>query len=380
MRVLQLTQRFPPALGGVEDHVFHLASRLCEAGVDVEVATTDLLREVPIQRFEGPEPQLPFRVTRYRARRLFDAPHGLGIWAPAMVRAALMKHADVVHAHAYGRFPTWAGSLTRALNGASLVVTSHSDPGRPSVAKRLFDETVPFLTLRRADRVIAVTRLEASQLESFGVSRQRIHVIPNAIDLTEFRDIPVRRPGSDGVTGLYVGRLDPEQKGLTTLVRACALLPASFNIRFRLVGEDWGATTQLRALASRLGVLNRFQFLGRVSRADLLHEYGNADFLVLPSIFEPFGIVLLEAMAAGVPIVASKVGGIPEVIGEHAGILTGPGDASQLAEAISRLAESPSLRVQLAASGRERVQAFSWDAIFPRILQVYRDAVDDRKA
>ena len=381
LRVLQLTQRFPPAIGGVEEHVYHLAAGLQHHGVEVRVATTDLRRDTPFERLSAPPEAPPFPVVRYRAHKLADAPHGLGIVSPAMLRGALADHPDVLHAHAYGYFPTWAGGIAGSLDGAALVITPHSGPGGHTASKRLFDRVAPSLTLRRAARVIALTRFEARYLESLGVPRDRIAVIPNGVDVEAFRAVPPDRRARDGVTALFVGRLYPRQKGLEPLVEAFASVPSSVGLRLRLVGEDWGGADLVRDRASAGGVAERVTIVGPLPRADLLQEYARADLLVLPSRFEPFGIVLLEAMAAGLPVVASRTGGIPEVVAEGGtGLLVEPGDPAALAEALTRLAEDGTLRARMGARGRERAAGYAWDAIVPRVLAVYRAALEERGA
>src|SRR2546430_9877491 len=119
------------------------------------------MRDTPFRRFASDPPRSDFPVARVRAWKLLDAPHGLGIVAPSMVRRTMASGADVVHAHGYGYFPTFAASFGTALDGAALVVTPHSDAGRPTWAKRLFDGLVPSLTLKRAHRGNGVTQREA---------------------------------------------------------------------------------------------------------------------------------------------------------------------------------------------------------------------------
>ena len=375
--MLQLTQRFPPAIGGVEEHVYHLALGLTRAGHNVEVLTTDLLRSTPFTRMGSNPGQYPFPVIRARVWKLFEAPHGLGILAPSMVRHMLNSQAQIVHAHAHGFFPTFAGSLGKALDGQALVITPHSDAGRPSLSKRFFDFVVNQLTLKRASRVIAVSHHEAAHLAALGVPAERIRVIPNGVDLQEFNGPRGQRQG-DRVRGIFVGRLDPDQKGLATLFRALALLPPDLPLEVRLIGEDWGATEILRLTAMQLGITNRVVFVGKVDRQALLNEYREADFLVLPSLFEPFGIVVLEAMATGLPVVASRVGGIPEVVRDgRTGILVEPANARALADALMELCRDENLRITMGADAKDRAAAFDWKTITPRILSIYQEALGE---
>ena len=379
MRVIQLTQRFPPALGGVEQHVFHLALGLSRGGIPVEVITTDLLRTAPFERMRSNRSGYPFLVTQSRVWKLFEAPHGMGFVTPSMLREVMGRSADLIHAHAYGFFPTFAGSLGSALDHAALVITPHSDAGRPSLGKSLFDRLVPPLTLTRAARVIAVSRHEADHLASLGVPSEKIRVIPNGVAVSEFDRVSRLRAAKPQITGLFVGRIDLEQKGLDTLVRAVALLPPSDGTRIRLVGEDWGGTAALRSLAQRLGVAERMTFVGRVDQAALHDEYANADYLVLPSVFEPFGIVLLEAMAARLPVIASRVGGIPEIVEDgRTGLLIEPGDPVALAHAMTDLSEAAELRNSMGREARDRVIPYDWESIIPRIISVYTEALEER--
>src|SRR2546428_1466192 len=310
MRVVQLTQRFPPAIGGVESHVYHLAMGLTKADVSTEVFTTDLQRDTPFRRLNGDSLLLPFPVRRFRAARLADVPHGLGIVAPSMALAALQATPDVFHAHSYGYFPTFAGGFAEFMRGIPLVVTPHSDPGGATTSKRLFDRVVPPLTIRRASRVIALTSVEAENLVRLGVPSDRIRIIPDRVDLKEFAGLPPRRPNGDATELLFVGRCYPRRKGLEYLVKALPFLRSRGSIRLTIVGEDWGGAPMLRSLLRALGVERQIIFTGALPRDEVIQAYASADIFVLPSLFEPFGIVLLDAMAAGLPVVASAVGGI----------------------------------------------------------------------
>ncbi len=376
LRVVELTQRFPPALGGVETHVAALAERLRASGVVVRVATTDLERDRPFRRLSTQEGSWPFAVDRYRAVRLFPAPRGLGVVAPGMLFDLLRTRTDLVHAHAFGYAPTWIGALARRLRGVPLVVETHADAGRGTSGTRTYGRLTARGTLAVADRVVARTPAEVRVLSDWGVSPGKITVIPGGIDLEEFERAPSRNRTDEGRTLvlLYLGRIDPEQKGLATLLRAFARLRSDLRPELRLVGEDWGGTSDLGRLARELGVADRTIFTGPVPRAQVLQEFVNADVFVLPSHFEPYGIVLMEAMACGRPVVASRVGGIPDVVGEAA-LLVPPADPDALAGALERLGDDPGLRERLGAQGRERVERYRWENVLPHWLRLFEDVV-----
>jgi glycogen synthase len=376
VRVVEATQRFPPALGGVERVVDAIARRLVARGHSVEVVTTDLARDRPFTRLSVEPPTEPFSVRRHRAVRTLPLPHGLGIVAPGMASDLLSVRADVVHAHAFGVAPTWLASFARRCRPVPLVIETHADRGRGTPGWEMYARSVTRLTLRAADRIVAHTPSEAALLRSLGADPARVAVIPNGLDLAEFGGQPPRTDASGPLTLLFVGRLAPEQKGLEPLLRAFARLPAASGTRLRLVGQDWGGGALVARLARELHVEDRVTLTGALPRGQVLREYAAADIFVLPSLFEPFGLVLMEAMAAGLPIVASRVGGIPEVVaeGENA-LLCPPNDSAALAGALDRLVRDAALRTRLARAGADRVRQFSWDRILPRWIDLFETVI-----
>ena len=374
MRVLELTQRYPPALGGVERYVERLARGLGDAGASVEVVTSDVIRDRPFTRGAAGRSEGTTSVRRHRGYLVAPAPNGVGVVVPGMVRDVLGGKIDLVHAHAFGHFPLWAGRLAQRLRGVPFVVTPHSDPGTGSFAGRVWSRSQAVATLRDADAVVALSRIEASWLTRLGVRPERVRVIPAGIDLEEFRDLSRDGRGTGLPTLLFVGRLDPGQKGLEPLVRALALLPREFPAQLRLVGEDWGGLAPAVALARRLGVAERLVLLGAMPRADLLREYAAATLVVLPSLFDSFPVVLLEAMATGLPVVATRVGGVPEIVEDgRSGLLVRPGDARALADAIAAMLGDATLRARCSDAGRRRAAEFDWTALVPRYVELFRE-------
>ena len=373
MKVVELTQRFPPAWGGVEVTLGELVPRLVSAGIEVEVITTDLERSRPFTRraFQDPPEGVPVR--RCRAVRTLPLPLGLGVVAPGMLVAAAASRADVLHAHAFGQWPTWVGAALRRLRRTPLVVTTHADPGRGLTFSALYHRAVVRATLRRADRVIVQSGREAAFLRSAGVPPGRLVRIPTGIALEEY-DRPPRAPASARVRVLSVGRLDPEQKDLAGLLTAFAALPPSRPVELRIIGDDWGGAALLREMAGRLGIGGRVEVRTGVPRAELLRAYREADLFVLASRFDSFPRVLLEAMAAGLAIVASRVGGVEEIVrhGEN-GLLVSPGDARGLAESIGALASDEGLRARFGSVSRQRAEAYDWKRLIPAYRALFEE-------
>ena len=378
-RVLQLTQRFPPAIGGVERHVERLATELFRAGAQVEIVTTDLARDRPFERQPGLGEGATFPIRRHRAIRWVGLPRGLGIAAPGMDVDARRSESDAVHAHAVGSFPTSGGRVPRATRRTPLVITPHSNDGTGTRFSRLYASATAWAVLRAADRVIALTHGEAERLAKWGIERDRVQVIPNGIDLDEFATRRDTRRASPVPIVLYVGRMYPEQKGLDTLIPAFAALSGAGSVELRLIGEDWGGVSLVRRLAKAHRVTDRVRILGPLPRAEVLKEYASASAFVLPSHFDSSPFVLLEAMASGLPIVATRVGGVPEVVVEGStALLVPPGDPPSLTAALDRLLSDTSLAARLAEAGHRRAEEFSWSRILPRYLELLAEVISPR--
>ena len=370
---MELSQRFPPAIGGVEATLGELVAHLRNSGVDVEVLTTDVDRVRPFVRgrFDGCEGGVPVR--RFRALRLAPLPLGLGVVAPGMFPAAIASDAEVVHAHAFGHYPTWVGAAVRHLRSTPLVVTPHADPGRGLPFSRVYHRAVARATLGSADRIIVQSQTEEAFLASIGVPTDRMVRIPTAIRVEEFSLGP--RPEADSpVRLLSVSRLDLTQKDPRTLIRALAQVPPSVAVHLSFIGDDWGGLGSVRALAARVDVARRLTFRTSVPRPELIRAYAAADIFILASHFESFPRVLLEAMAAGLPIIASRVGGISELLREgRNAILVPPEDPTALRDAIVSLAIDPRLRERYGRESRRRAEEFAWQRILPMYLRLFEE-------
>ncbi len=184
------------------------------------------------------------------------------------------------------------------------------------------------------------------------------------------------RVGVKGPFVLFVGRL-ASNKGLLTLVDAFASLRRAHpDAELVLVGEDGGMAPAVRGRAASLGLGNSVHVVGHVpDERELAAAYREARFLALPSDYEAFGLVLLEALAQGTPVIASRVGGIPEFVpDEKAGLLVPPGVPAELARAMERLWSDRELATRLARYGRDEVvPQYTWDALADRLDAVYRE-------
>lgn len=231
--------------------------------------------------------------------------------------------------------------------------------------------------IESADAIIAVSQCtKADLVELYGAPREKVVVIPEAAD-------PFFRPRQEGEAVdvgvlptrapfiLFVGTLEP-RKNLPTLLRAFQRLQRCGRPEHLvLVGQQGWLVDDLTDLIQSLGVADVVHRVGPLSMADLRATYWQASVLAMPSIYEGFGLPIVEAMACGTPVVASRAGALPEIVGD-AGLLVDPMDDAALADALARLLEDDRLRADLRARGFQRVTGFRWERTARETYALYQ--------
>jgi alpha-maltose-1-phosphate synthase len=405
MRIAFFTNEYPPNVyGGAGVHVEYLSREL--AAVDDGAHTVDVFsfgeqREdrgnLRVQGVAAGEP-LPAHDPRHA--RLLDA------LQRDLAMVGRVEAPDVVHCHTW--YSHLAGCLAAPLTGARLVLTTHSlEPHRPWKAEQLgtaYNATVWIerTAYQNADGVIAVSRAMKHDVQAlYGVEPDRVRIIHNGIDPDEYqpREDPatLRRLDVDPDLPivLFVGRIT-RQKGILHLVRAIRLLDAGVQVVLCAGAPDTDdigrEMASLVADAKRDSAARIVWIPEMLPRQDLIAIYSHAAVFVCPSVYEPFGIINLEAMACATPVVASAVGGIPEIVvpGEtgllvpfeaHGGGSAEPADPESftraLAHAINELMSNADRRAAMGAASRARVLAeFSWQRIAEQTRDFYRELLD----
>jgi alpha-maltose-1-phosphate synthase len=380
LQVALLTREYPPEVyGGAGVHVEYLARALADL-VDVTVHC---------QRAEhGVDGRGQPPVVSHRPWDLLaGANEALRVISTDLSMTEAAGGAQLVHSHTW--YANLAGHLCSLLYGVPHVMTAHSlEPRRPWKAEQLgggyaLSSWCEQTAILAAAAVIAVSHgMKADILASYPeVDPDRVHVIYNGIDADFYRPDRERdvldRYGIDPErpSVVFVGRVT-RQKGLPVLLRAAGRLDPGVQIVLcagqpdtaELQAEVTGLVEALRA--SRGGVI---WLPGMLAKADVVQILSHATVFVCPSEYEPLGIVNLEAMACGCAVVASNVGGIPEVVADGVtGLLVPPRDEAALAAAVNTLVRDPGRAASLGAAGRERAVAeFSWTKIAAQTAGLY---------
>jgi glycogen synthase len=344
--------KFDP-IGGMQNHTAELTRALDRRGVAQTVLTTRPPTAPRLQRLGDQARVIRLGLPIQRFRQLYGP-------QAAIIAPILAARADVVHVH-LGEVLTVHTSLRHTLAVSDL---------RSAVLKTLGGQ-IERWGEHSAEAVLVITPRLCRLLVSDGIHETRIHVIPPGVNPSLFEG-----PFEDPFSGvgrprvLFVGRLAP-QKGVGTLVEAAGLLEHP-SAQVLLVG-DGPERKALERETERLGVGDRLRFEGFVTHDRLPAAMAHADVLVLPSLYEELGTVLLEAMQAALPIVASKTGGIPDVIEDGVnGLLVPPGDPEALARAIDRILSDGDLARRLSEGAQQRGKDYDWKVLAEHVLRVYQ--------
>jgi D-inositol-3-phosphate glycosyltransferase len=254
--------------------------------------------------------------------------------------------------------------------------------------------------LRMADRIVAATQAEFAQLQwLYQADTDKINIIPPGVDVSHFYPIPSDEAKEYvGIAGhnrmlLFVGRIEP-LKGIDTLIEAIAVMRqrkifVDKEFCIAVIGGDPDVSPQalsdemarLKQLCEQYGLRDLITFLGRRSQDSLPYYYSAAEAVVVPSFYESFGMVALEAMACGTPVVASEVGGLAFLVQDGKTGFTVPVDEPQaLADRLSELMMDPALRARMGAAGAKFAQQYAWEKIADRIHGLYKDVLGENNS
>ncbi len=383
MKVCFVTREYPPNVyGGAGVHIKNLARELA-AVMDVEV------RCFGDQNEEAEH----LKVKGYQAwQRMWEGQEKkfnstLGTFSTDLSIVRDHVDADLVHGHTW--YASMAGFMAKTLYDIPLVSTVHSlEPLRPWKEEQLgrsyhLTAWIERMALEASDRVIAVSNQSKGEiLANFAIPEDRIRVIHNGIDLAKWKHsaaVATRKAfGIEGDYILFVGRTS-RQKGMVHLLEAMKHVDEGVRLVCCTSAPD---TPEIEEeIAAKVKETPRCLWINTLLREEQYVElYSSCTVFCCPSVYEPFGIINLEAMACERPVVASKVGGIPEVVvPEKTGFLVPPGDAKALAESLNKVLRDREMARQFGLAGRKRVEDhFSWTSIAAKTKAMYEELLEER--
>lgn len=385
MRISIVTKEWPPDIyGGAGVHVEHLVEQLRK------------LEDVDVHAFGGPKAG---SVTYPVPAELADANAAVQTLGVNLEMLADFANADVIHTHTW--YANMAGHLGSLLHSVPHVLTAHSlEPRRPWKAEQLgggyaVSSWVERTSYLGADAIIAVSHgMKKDILECYPeINPKLVHVVHNGIDTVAVKKVSETSALTDnGIDPnrpyvLFVGRIT-RQKGIMHLLRAAENLPSEVALVICASSPD---TPELgQEVAQQIEKLSKMRtgvhwIKDQLSRPDLVQVLSKATVFACPSIYEPLGIVNLEAMACEVPVVASDVGGIPEVVVDgETGVLVHYDEKntaqfeSELAKALTRVVGDKTLATTMGLAGRRRAEVeFGWDRIARETIAVYQKAIEN---
>ena len=365
MRIAIVTAYFPPHKGGQERHVLELARGLVDLGHEVSVITS-VLSGYPAMAQED------FHIIWIPSFRI-----GSDALTFGLVKALAEVTADVIHVHSPLSIISTQAAARRG--STPMVVTYHGDffkKGRLSNCfKRIRNSLQLPYVLDRAHTVIALSRSDAALLATYGQDPERIEVVSPGMDMDRFEDGP--EPGSRvDQKLLYVGRV-VYQKGVRELMHSFAALCEDEEGVELVVAGDGDDLEEMKELTRRLKVEDKVSFRGWVNRDELIGLYHEATALILPSFSEGMPYAVLEAMAAGRPVICSRVSGLEEVV-DHGvnGLLYDLGDEEGLRNAMLRLVRDPEESRRMGQRGREDcLKRFSQERWLADTVAIYERAL-----
>jgi len=369
MRILQQCIYFPPEVGGLESHAYYLCRELVRAGHQVTMVTS---RSLPgVARSEIMD---GIRVVRtwFPAR----GPTGWVAHTTGSIPSymGLAKHADILHAQTFASAPP--AMLARARWRKPFVLTLHTSHFL-RLAKKPAWQPVLRRIIRSADWLLAASE----EIRDVALSldpREQAEALTNGVDTTMFRSVEPTLPRRAGRYRIIVPRRLFEKNGVEFFIRAMPKLRDRVDVEAIIVG-DGPLRVVLEKLARELGVADAIHFLGARPNTEMPGLLASADVAVIPSLMEATSIAALEAMSCEVPVAASRVGGLPEIIDGAVGTLFEPADPDNLASAVAALLERPDLRALGEMARKRVVESWSLERLAKRHIEIYESLLRSRR-
>ncbi|MCX6749289.1 MAG: glycosyltransferase family 4 protein [Candidatus Pacearchaeota archaeon] len=375
MKILQISSTFFPVNGGQEKVVYEISKRLVKRGHKVDILTTDMLCTGKVKEKERKDGVNIIRIKN----NFYLGGYGFSEEAKKWLEDNRENY-DVAHSHGYNRFLS-EFSIWALRNKLPTIFTPHGfiHTKKNYLFKIIHDLTVGRL-IKNATQLTALTKLDFENYKKLGVEKEKITEVPNGVDIKKFSKIT--RKGVSKFkkkygllkTVLFVGRIH-ESKGIQYLIEAIK----DIDCKLMIIGEDVGYKKELEKKIKNLNLEKKVIFTGHLEEKEKITAYKACDIFVLFSEWEGFGITVIEAMAAGKPVIVSNRGSLPFLVKDKKeGFVIPFKNVNILRGKIKFLLGKNKIAGKMGKSGAEEVKKYDWESVVSRYLEVYKKAQRNR--
>jgi len=386
MHIIQVVPRFPPAIGGMEEHAYQISVELARRGHDVTVVTSNEADgKIHPERTDVVQGVRIYRLPLFMPEKLRE------LWLIPDIWKILPKlQVDLVHAHGYRCLSSCTAIYLAHIRNIPSILTPHGIyPARSltnGLAKSLFDHTLGLLLLSLSDKIVSLSQHNTQLLLQIGTSKRKIVTVPNGVNVEEYANFQRSKKilnglKTDGPILLYVGRID-WNKRVERIIEAMPTVLKDFpTAKFAVVGPDYANyANRLAEIAKKLRVEHAVFITGSVSKEKLLKFYSAADVFLLPSSYEGFGLSMLEAMCSKIPVVVSPSGGPGDILKhkDQAWLLKEP-TATAISESVHAILTDRQLREHLVKNAFELVEKkYTWKSVVDKLEIVYKQTIREK--
>jgi len=381
VNITQIVARFPPAIGGMEEHVYQISLELSRRGHKVSVITSNEIDG----RVSTVQEENMHGIHVYR-HPLFMPKMMREYWLiPGVFKSLKKTEADVFHVHGYRCLSSFTAISLAHFKHTPIVFTPHGIYPPKSISNALiklsFDRTLGRLMLCSADRTIALSGHNRRLLLQMGASADKIVIVPNGVNVETYRNLQrnakvLKELGSQGPILIYVGRLD-WNKRVEKIVESMPKILKNFpSAKLVVIGPDYAnCSVAFLDLGRKLGVERSLVMTGKVSAERLLELYSVADVFIMPSSYEGFGLSMLEAMICRIPVIVSPAGGPKDILShgvnswflEHA-------TPEEISESVFSVLTNRQLREKIVKNAFELIKArYTWEKVVNELEKNYAE-------
>jgi glycosyltransferase involved in cell wall biosynthesis len=377
LKIAHVCPFYSPAIGGVKQVVEELAKRQLKEGHEVHVYTSDWDKDKRIAKKE----EVIEGIRVHRCKYIAKLTQFVSLW-PSVLGKLTRGKFDVIHSHVFGHPHFFFSQLAARKSGAKHVHTTHcpwTDAHRSFIGDlgiKISYNTFSKWAFGKVDKIIAITPWEVEFIKKYGGSEDKIEVLPNGMTELFFKKFKnndfKEKHGISGKLVLFFGRLNVTKGPEKFVDMAHSILRERKDVTFFMRGPDEGMLSEIK---KRIGKEKRIILKGPDrNRESIVKMYQAADVFVLPSYREGLPLTLFEAMAAGLPVVASPCNGIPYEMKEpENGFLVKYGDVETLKKRVNQLLYDPKLRSKISKNNLKKAAEYKWDIIAGKTLRIYKD-------